>query len=445
MRVSLALALTLLTLAPAAQAADPPPALAGDWDGSIAVGAQTLPLTLHLRSAPNPGATMDSPRQGMNAQVVEIGGDAQTVTVTLTQAGAVFTLKPSPDGQTLAGALAQNGAVLPITFIRRTPGAPAPVLAATPSPSMAVDETAVQISGPLGAIKGTLTLTPGPPKAIAVIIQGSGPVDRDGNSGPALKAATSKLLAQALAAKGIESIRSDKRGMFASGAAIADPNKVTIEEYAQDARDFAALAARRAGLPCAWLIGHSEGSLVALQAAQQPAGICGVVSISGPGRNLGEVLRSQIAANVAAAPPERKAQAQAQMAQAGAAITRLQAGRRVDTTAMDEGLLGLFAPVVQDFVIDEFHYSPPALVAAYKGPVLVLQGDADLQVSVEDADKLAAARSGVRKVILPGVNHVLKASPPERVINQATYADPSLPLAPGVAAAIIDFITAPPQ
>ncbi|MDB5439368.1 MAG: alpha/beta hydrolase [Caulobacteraceae bacterium] len=309
--------------------------------------------------------------------------------------------------------------------------------------AMAADETAVQISGPLGAIKGTLTLTASPPKAIAVLIQGSGPIDRDGNSGPALNAATARLLAQALAGGDIESIRYDKRGMFASSAAVADGNKVTIEDYADDARAFAVLAAKRAGLPCAWLIGHAEGSLVALQAAQQPGGLCGVVSISGPGRNLGEVLRSQIAANVAAAPPERKAQAEALSAQASVAITRLQVGRKVDTTNMDQNLLGLFDPAVQDFVINEFHYNPPALVAAYKGPVLILQGDADLQVSVEDADKLAGARAGVQRVLLPGVNHVLKSSPADRVINQATYADPNLPLAPAVADTIINFITAP--
>jgi hypothetical protein len=43
-------------------------------------------------------------------------------------------------------------------------------------------------------------------------------------------------------------------------------------------------------------------------------------------------------------------------------------------------------------------------------------------------------------VILPGVNHVLKAAPADRAGNMATYADPSLPLAPGVVDRIAAFV-----
>jgi len=43
-------------------------------------------------------------------------------------------------------------------------------------------------------------------------------------------------------------------------------------------------------------------------------------------------------------------------------------------------------------------------------------------------------------VVLDGVNHVLKAAPADRAGNMATYADPSLPLAPGVAEAVADFV-----
>jgi hypothetical protein len=99
---------------------------------------------------------------------------------------------------------------------------------------------------------------------------------------------------------------------------------------------------------------------------------------------------------------------------------------------------------VQDFLIDEFKYDPARLAAAYPGPILVLQGENDLQVSPLDARALAAARPGIRLVELPGVNHMLKVAPADRAGNIATYADPSLPLAPGVAPAIASFVKAPP-
>jgi fermentation-respiration switch protein FrsA (DUF1100 family) len=83
------------------------------------------------------------------------------------------------------------------------------------------------------------------------------------------------------------------------------------------------------------------------------------------------------------------------------------------------------------------------LVAGYRGPVLIVQGDRDLQVGVGDARRLAAADSKAKLVVLPGVNHVLKAvASDDRAANFATYGNPDLPLADGVAASIAAFVKA---
>jgi len=84
--------------------------------------------------------------------------------------------------------------------------------------------------------------------------------------------------------------------------------------------------------------------------------------------------------------------------------------------------------------------SPTAAIAAVRAPVLIIQGDADVQVSVDDARLLAAARPGAGLVILSGVNHVLKQAPADRAGNIATYADPNLPLAPSVIPPIVSFV-----
>jgi pimeloyl-ACP methyl ester carboxylesterase len=297
-------------------------------------------------------------------------------------------------------------------------------------------ETPVQVQGPSGLLKGTM-LAPekaaGPP--VVLIIPGSGPTDRDGNSPLGVKASTYRLLAEGLAAQGVASVRIDKRGMFASGAAAASANDVTVADYAADVHAWAASLAARTGAPCVWVAGHSEGSLVALAAAQVPRDICGLVLISGAGRRLGAVLREQLS--------KAPGSDAAVLAPAMVVIDKLEKGQQADVSGLAPGLARLFAPPVQDFLIDLMSYDPPRLAARYAGPILVIHGTTDLQVSAEDADLLAHARPGIAFKSIAGVNHVLKAAPPERPANFATYADPALPIAPEVVEAVAGFVKTP--
>jgi Lysophospholipase len=293
-------------------------------------------------------------------------------------------------------------------------------------------ERFISIDGPQGPLKGTM-LTPAEPAEapVVLILPGSGPTDRDGNNPLGVKASTYRLLAEALAERGIASVRIDKRGMFASGSAVADANQVTIADYASDARGWAAEARRLTGARCIWLLGHSEGALVALAAAREPEGLCGLILVAGAGRRLSDVLRGQLEANPANGPL---------LPAAMAAIEALEAGRRVEASSLPPPLLLLFRPEVQGFLIDAFAYDPADLVRSYPGPVLVMQGANDLQVSTADAERLAAAREGVELVRLEGINHVLKAAPADRGANAATYADPGLPLPATVPDAIARFV-----
>ncbi len=94
-------------------------------------------------------------------------------------------------------------------------------------------ESWIEAPGPAGALKGVL-LTPAKPGPALLIIPGSGPTDHDGNSPAGLRAGTYRLLAEGLAAHGITSLRIDKRGLFASRAAVPDADAVTIGDYAAD-------------------------------------------------------------------------------------------------------------------------------------------------------------------------------------------------------------------
>jgi alpha-beta hydrolase superfamily lysophospholipase len=293
-------------------------------------------------------------------------------------------------------------------------------------------ETNIEAPGPHGPLMGTLlSAEPGP---VVLIIPGSGPTDRDGNNVLGVKGSSYRLLAEGLAERGISSVRIDKRGMFASAAAVADANAVTIADYVTDVRAWIGVIRQRTNAPCVWLLGHSEGGLVTLAAAQDPRDICGLVLVATPGRPLADVMREQLKSNPANAPI---------LDQALSAIDALVAGKAVDATKLNPVLMPLFHPKVQKFLIDVFSYDPAVLLARYQGPVLILQGQRDIQVSERDARLLAAANSKATLVMLPDVNHVLKSvASDDRAANLATYANAGLPLATGVVDAIAPFVKA---
>jgi len=291
--------------------------------------------------------------------------------------------------------------------------------------------TPIEAPGPSGPLGGTF-VDAGKSAPVVLIIPGSGPTDRDGNNAMGVAAAPYRLLAEALAARGVSSVRIDKRGMFGSKAAIANANKVTIADYAEDAHAWAASIRKITGAPCVWLLGHSEGGLIALAAGQRPAGLCGVITVSGPGRKLGDVIREQLRANPANAPI---------LDVALATLAKLEAGQSVDSTTLPQALQPLFYNDVQPFLRDLLSHDPARLAASLAVPLLVVQGDRDLQVTVEDAKRLADAQPKARLAILPGVNHVLKVpAADDRAANLAAYADPALPLAPSVTEAIVAFV-----
>jgi fermentation-respiration switch protein FrsA (DUF1100 family) len=113
---------------------------------------------------------------------------------------------------------------------------------------------------------------------------------------------------------------------------------------------------------------------------------------------------------------------------------------------MDPALLPLSNPQMQDFLIGEFSLDPAKLIAANRQPVLIMQGERDIQVSVSDAKRLKRAAPAARLVLLPNANHVLKpVNSADWAANAAAYSDPSLPLAPGVIDGIVGFIMSSPQ
>ncbi|WP_238813997.1 alpha/beta hydrolase [Herbaspirillum rubrisubalbicans] len=299
----------------------------------------------------------------------------------------------------------------------------------------------VNAEGPRGKLVATMLLPAQDGGAMVLILPGSGPTDRDGNGPGGLRASTYRLLAQELLARDIASVRIDKRGMFGSTLA-GDPEDVRMGDYVDDVAAWISAIRARSGASCVWLLGHSEGGLVALAAGRLPA-VCGVILAATPGWPLGRMLEEQLRANPANV---------SLLDNALAVLRELESGRAVPAARIDGALMPLLRPSVQGFLMSLLALEPAAMAAAIERPLLILQGRRDIQVGVTDAVRLKQASAHAELVILEQANHVLKpVASDDRVANIATYGNPDLPLDKSIVPAIADFIArhsppvSPPQ
>jgi uncharacterized protein len=277
---------------------------------------------------------------------------------------------------------------------------------------------------------GTLTL---PRSAtgrvpVVVIIAGSGPTDRNGNSLMGIRPNSYAQLAWHLAGRGIASLRYDKRGMPGTKGTF-DMTKMTLDDFAADARAAAESLAHDARFSRVLLLGHSEGSSLAFIAARAGPPVAAVISVSGLGRPLGVVLREQLARQFDSATIVRYDTAMAQYL------------RGEQPKDVPPQLGPLFVPINLSFMKSLSSFDPPAAIRAVRQPVLIVQGSRDVQVTVADAERLHTAKPDAQLVVVPLANHVLKLTTDTTLQGQMpTYQNPTVPIMPEVANAIADWI-----
>jgi pimeloyl-ACP methyl ester carboxylesterase len=282
----------------------------------------------------------------------------------------------------------------------------------------------------VGGLHGTLTLPQGAGAApAALILAGSGPVDRDGNV-PGASSDSLKLLARGLADRGIASLRIDKRGIGASAAAATREEDLRFDVYVTDAVAWLTFLKTEPSVSRIVVIGHSEGGLVATLAAQRVE-VAALILLAGAGEPADRIIARQLAA--AGVPQSLQAESKR------ISDSLLQAKAVAD---VPPELAALYRPNVQNYLMSWLPLDPAAELGRVSRPVLIVQGTTDLQITAADAQKLAAARSGAKLVLIEGMNHVLKDAPSERRANLLTYVTPDLPLAPALVPAVADFIHA---
>ena len=281
-----------------------------------------------------------------------------------------------------------------------------------------------------GTLYGSLMLPKSTrPVPVVLILAGSGPTDRDGNNTQGGRNDSLKKLARYLAQNNIASVRFDKRGIAQSVAAGPDERTLSLDQYVTDAVAWGEKLKSDPRFGDVYMLGHSEGALIASLAAPQ-IDAAGVISIAGTGRPVGTVLREQLQRN--RLPP-------ALLQRSYELTDRLEAGRTDPDVPND--LKVIFRPSVQPYLISLLRRDPAAAFAALKMPALIIQGTHDIQVDVDDARRLKAAKPDAELTLIDGMNHVMRIVPMDIKRQVQSYNDPNQRLSSELNERIVRFIT----
>ncbi|KFF06767.1 alpha/beta hydrolase family protein [Flavobacterium reichenbachii] len=272
---------------------------------------------------------------------------------------------------------------------------------------------------------GTLT-TPDLTKKypVALIIAGSGPTDRDGNN-PMMKNNSLKMLSEALAKNGIASLRFDKRGIGESKSSALTESSLVFENYTEDVKSWINLLKQDKRFSKVIIIGHSEGSLIGMIAGAKADKF---ISIAGAGDSADKIIKAQISS---------KSMKQIED-MTFPIIDSLKNGNTVKK--VDPMLNSLFRPSIQPYLISWFKYNPQTEIKKVTAPILILQGNNDLQVTVKDAENLAQANKNAELVIIDKMNHIMKVIDGDQQANFASYSNETLPLSETLVNKIVSFI-----
>jgi pimeloyl-ACP methyl ester carboxylesterase len=263
---------------------------------------------------------------------------------------------------------------------------------------------------------------------VALIVAGSGPTDRNGNAG-GLRTNAYAQLAWRLAERGVASLRYDKR-VLPSARGGFDPSALTFDDLAADLTAGARSLQGDPRFAEVVVIGHSEGGALAIRAVKNGLEVSGLALISTAGRTMTAILHEQLGRQVDPAT----------LARFDSAMTRYLAGE--DPGEVPAPLMPLFLPVNRRYTQTVAEFDPVAELGVTTLPVLILQGAADLQVTVADAQALQRARSDALLTILPAANHVLKAVTDTTIAAQLpAYQDPTIPIVPRLIDELVSWIS----
>ena len=274
------------------------------------------------------------------------------------------------------------------------------------------------------SIHGTLIESKKTNSDLAIIISGSGPTDRDGNNA-ALKSDYLKLLAEGLIQNEISSFRYDKRGVGKSIGNLKNSSDIKFSDYISDVITIINHFKESKKFKKIIVIGHSEGALIGIIASKSIADL--LISIAGAGKDYLTLIERQLFFQPAYI-----------QSLSSPIIEKLKAKKLVDS--VPPILNSLFRPSVQNFLIEASSYNPAIEIAKLNIPVLIIQGNTDIQIEVNHAQILHKAAKMSKLEIIDGMNHVFRQASENRLLNLQTYGNPDLPIDKSLVNIISDFV-----
>ena len=281
-----------------------------------------------------------------------------------------------------------------------------------------------------GDLKGTLEIpTEGEKHPIVIFIAGSGPTDRDGNN-PQMKNDCFKLMSAVLVANGYATLRFDKRGVAESADAGPESEAdMRFDTFVQDVVDWSMWTKKDGRFSQVIGIGHSQGSLVGMLAANSRGAFDGYISLCGPADPIHVTLKQQLAAQMEGEALEH----------AHEKLDSLGNGYKIKE--IPEGLESIFRESVQPFLISWMKYDPRQEIAKMNIPNLIIGGSTDVQVPGDDAKILGEMNDRSEVSVIKNMNHVLRFTKETSALMQMEiYGDPDLPLHPKLMKPILSFL-----
>lgn len=261
---------------------------------------------------------------------------------------------------------------------------------------------------------------------LCILVAGSGPTDRNGNSGVFVYANSYKMLSDSLATRGHSVLRFDKRGVGESKYVFNSETELKFSLYVNDIHTIIQKVKADKDYKKVVVIGHSEGALIGLQAALKDS-VAAYISLCGAGQSADSLILTQLSSIPKSLQEEAKE-----------IIIKIKQGIIVEK--MSEQLLSLFRPSVQPYLKSWFAVNPTEEISQIQIPTLIIQGGTDIQVASFQGGLLKAANEKADYVFISDMNHVLKRSSDNYAQNIRTYGDPYLALHPDLIPAIITFL-----
>lgn len=396
----------------------------GTWNGAIEVEEDPLNIVIELDNEEEFTGNISIPIQGLNEfplTNLKFNGEEIHFEMGLPGQEIAFDGELKNEEQ-IEGTYTQDGEEYPFYLERGQ--------LAGQTGDRAQPDHMLSVETEHGELKGELLLPEEEgPYPIALIIPGSGPTDRDGNTTTLPgKNNSLKMVAESLAENGIASIRYSKRGAGENQEAIIPESELRFEDFVNDAKSWLQKIHRDERFTKVSVIGHSQGSLVGMLAMQE-AGADYFVSLAGAGKSIDEVMIDQLTDQLN----------EEQFNEAKSVLGQLKQGQTVEDVSTE--LQSLLAPELQPFLISWMQYDPTEEIREINKPILIVQGTNDLQIAESNANNLANANLDAEKLIIEDMNHVLKDAPEDRMSNFDTYTNPELPLSEGLMDRILNFLT----